>query len=208
MKNWKLSYFFIISILVITLDQLVKYLVHVKMYEGESIPLIGDWLKLNYQTNEGMAWGQKLAFLGKFAKITLTSFRVLVACLIPFYLYKLYQNNGHRGLILCGAFIFAGAVGNLVDSLIYGVLDPSLLIRSDAPLFSPLHGMVIDMFYFDIYHGYNLPLIGDVHLWPVFNVADASIFCAVIAILIFNKRFFPEQEKSTEEKIDIIEPQG
>jgi signal peptidase II len=198
MKNWKLSYYFIIAVAVILLDQLVKYLIHTNMYEGESINIIGNWLKLNYQTNEGMAWGQKLDFLGKYAKITLTSFRIVVACLIPWYLHKLYTNNSHRGLILCGAFILAGAVGNLVDSLIYGVLDEELLIRSYEPLFKPLHGMVIDMFYFDIYHGYDLPILGELHLWPVFNVADASIFCSVIAILIFNKRFFPEENETKE----------
>lgn len=194
MKNWKPIHFFAVALGVIALDQLVKYLIHQHMEEYDSVPLLGKWLSLNYQTNEGMAWGQKLDFLGPYAKITLTSFRVVVVCLIPFYLVKLYNDGAHRGLILCGAFILAGAVGNLVDSLIFGVLDSELLIRTTDPLFAPMHGMVIDMFYFDIYHGYDLPIIGDVHLWPVFNVADASIFCAVVTILLCNKKFFPEDE--------------
>ncbi len=200
MKNWKPIYFFAISIAVIALDQLVKYLVHIYMYEGNSIPVFGEWFSLNYQTNEGMAWGNKLEFLGDYHKVALTSFRVVVASLIPFYILKLYRDGAHRGLILCGAFIFAGAVGNLIDSLIYGILDAELLIRSTTPLFPAMHGMVIDMFYFDIYHGRNIPFIGELDLWPVFNVADASIFCSVIAILICNKTFFPEEVKKIEPK--------
>lgn len=207
MKNWKPIHFFLISIAVIALDQAVKYWVHQNMEEYDSIPILGNWLSLNYQTNEGMAWGIKLGF-GNYGKLLLTSFRVVVACFIPFYLIKLYKNGSPRGLILCGAFILAGAVGNLIDSLIYGVLDETLLVRSTDYLFKPMHGMVIDMFYVDLYHGYGIPLLGDVHLWPVFNVADASIFCSVIAILVFNKRFFPEvvkgEEEAKEENQEVI----
>jgi signal peptidase II len=202
MKNWKPIHFFGVSIAVIALDQLTKYLTHQYMYEGGSIPVLGEWFSLNYQTNEGMAWGQKLEFLGDYHKVTLTSFRVVVACLIPFYLIKLYKEAAHRGLILCGALIFAGAVGNLVDSLIYGILDEELLIRSTTPIFPAMHGMVIDMFYFDIYHGRDVPIIGSLDLWPVFNVADASIFCSVVAILIFNSKFFPEEKKKEEPVVE------
>ena len=191
MKNWRPIHFFSITIAVIVLDQLSKYLVHQNMEEYGSIPLLGDWLSLNYQTNPGMAWGQKLSFLGDFAKLTLTSFRVIVGCLIPWYMIKLYNKEASKGLILCIALVLAGAVGNLIDSLFYGILDERLLV--DNPLFGFMHGKVIDMVYVDIYHGYGLPVLGDVHLWPVFNVADASIFCSVIAILIFNKKFFPEE---------------
>lgn len=190
MKNWKPLHFFIIAISVIVLDQIVKYLIHQNMVEYGSIPLLGDWLSLNYQTNPGMAWGQTIP--GGYGKLILTSFRIVVAFLIPMYMIKLHKSEAHKGLILCIAFVLAGAVGNLVDSIIYGVLDERLLVN-EAP-FALLHGKVIDMFYVDLYHSYDFPVLGELHLWPVFNVADASIFCSVIAILIFNKRFFPEGE--------------
>lgn len=193
MKNWKPIHYFALAIAIIVMDQLSKYLVHQNMHEYGSIPLLGDWLSLNYQTNPGMAWGQKLSFLGDYAKITLTSFRVVVACLIPWYMIKLHQKGASKGLILCIALVLAGAVGNLVDSLFYGMLDERLLV--EGPLFPFMHGKVIDMVYVDIYHSYDFPFLGELHLWPVFNIADASIFCSLIAILIFNKRFFPEEEE-------------
>lgn len=189
MKHLKPIHYFLIALVVIGLDQLVKYWVHMNMYEYENIPVFGDWLSLNYQTNPGMAWGQRLSFLGNYDKITLTSFRIVVAILIPFYILKLYKNRAHTGLLLCIAFILAGAVGNLIDSIFYGVLDANLLV--DNAIFPALHGKVIDMFYVSIYHG-QVPIIGQLDLWPVFNVADASIFCSVIVILAMNKQFFPE----------------
>ena len=190
MKNWKPLHYFLITLIVIVVDQIVKYLVHQNMYVGENIPVIGDFINLNYQLNPGMAWGNKLD--GDYGKIILTGFRLVVSCFIPLYLIKLFNKGAHKGLVLCIALILGGAVGNLIDGLIYGVLDENLIISN--ALFPAMHGYVIDMFYFNIYHG-DLPLVGQVDLWPVFNVADASIFCSVIAIMIFNKKFFPEKEK-------------
>ena len=189
MKNWKPSYYFLITAIVIIVDQIVKYLVHQNMYVGENKALIGDVVNLNYQLNPGMAWGQKID--NEYGKLILTSFRLVVSFVIPWYILKLYKNGSHRGLILCIALIFGGAVGNLIDGLIYGVLDPDLMVS--GALFPAMHGYVIDMFYFSLFHG-EVPLLGWVDLWPVFNVADASIFCSVIAIMIFNKKFFPEKE--------------
>ena len=196
MKNWKPQHYLLLSLAVICIDQLVKYIVHQNMYYQEEIPFLG-FIKWNYQLNAGMAWGTSLEFLGDYKKITLTLFRLIVSFLIPVYLIKLYNKKSHPGLILCIALIFGGALGNLIDGLFYGVLDPENLQvynKWDMGLF---HGYVIDMIYFDLYHG-KLPLVGRVDLWPVFNVADSAIFCSVIAIMIFNKKFFPEEEQNAE----------
>ena len=193
MKNWKPTHFFLISIGVILLDQLTKYLVHQNMAYQEEIHLFG-FIKLNYQLNPGMAWGTSLEFLGDAKKMTLTVFRLIVSGFIPVYLINLYKKGAHSGLILCIAFILGGAVGNLIDGLFYGMLDPEYLLVYNKWDMEFLHGYVVDMIYFDLYHG-SLPLVGHVDLWPVFNVADSSIFCSVIAIMILNKKFFPEEEK-------------
>lgn len=187
MKNWKPLHYFLVTALVIIVDQITKYLTHQNMYVSENIPLVGDVVNLNYQLNPGMAWGQKID--NEYGKLILTTFRLVVSFIIPWYILKLFNNGSHRGLVLCIALIFGGAVGNLIDGLIYGLLDEDLII-ADA-LFPAMHGYVIDMFYFSIYHG-ELPFVGWVDLWPVFNVADASIFCSVIAIMVFNKRFFSD----------------
>jgi len=191
MKNWKPIHFFLMAVLVIVVDQLVKYLVHANMEEHQTVSVFGNWFSIHYETNPGMAWGIEIA--GDYGKLILTSFRIIVACFIPVYILKLYNSGGNRALILCIAFIFAGAVGNLLDSIFYALLDPILLV-DNAP-FPLLHGKVIDMFYADLYHGKIFGI--NLNLWPVFNIADASIFCSVIAILAFNKRFFPEKQEES-----------
>ena len=119
---------------------------------------------------------------------------------IAYYLYMLIKKNVHAGLLFCVALILGGAVGNVIDSTFYGVfLDNA---PPEAPL-SWFYGQVIDMFYVDIWEG-RLPdwipgIGGDyMSLWPVFNIADSSIFVGVFTILIFQKKFFkPEEEAET-----------
>ena len=202
MKNLKLTHYFLIAFTVIVIDQIVKYLIHINMYEGQSITVFGDWFKINYVTNPGMAFGITLG--GAYGKVILTVFRLGAMVGIAWYIYSLIKKNAHAGFILCIAFILGGAVGNLVDSVIYALLDVNLLVSSydlggtPAP-FALFHGKVIDMFYLDIISGYYpdwVPFIGTNYysFWPVFNIADASIFCSVIVILIKQKSFFIEDE--------------
>jgi signal peptidase II len=202
MKNLKLTHYFLIAIGVIFIDQVVKYLIHQNMYEGESITLLGDWFKINYVTNPGMAFGITLG--GAYGKVILTVFRLGAMFGIAWYIKSLIDKKAHAGFILCIAFILGGAVGNLVDSVIYAILDTDLLVSpydlggTPAP-FALFHGKVIDMFYLDIISGYYpewLPGMGGDYysFWPVFNVADAAIFCSVIVILVKQKVFFVEEE--------------
>ncbi len=213
MKNFKLTHYFLIALGVILIDQLVKYFIHQNMYEGESITVFGDWFKINYVTNPGMAFGITLG--GSYGKVILTVFRLFAMIGIAWYIKTLITNKSHTGFILCVAFILGGAVGNLVDSVVYGFFDTNLIVTAfenggvEAP-FALFHGKVIDMFYLDIISGYYpdwLPLMGGDYysFWPVFNIADAAIFCSVIVIMIKQKVFFVEE--NNEEQPATVEGQ-
>jgi signal peptidase II len=153
---------------------------------------LGDWFKLHYITNDGAAFGMKLNI--QYGKLILTSFRLLAMFGIIYYLYSLVKQKAHSGYIWCIALILGGAVGNLVDSMFYGVwLD---LYTIDAPMLL-FHGLVIDMFYFDICNCLIpewVPFIGGstYPLFPIFNFADAAIFVSVVFIVINQKKYFPE----------------
>lgn len=189
--------YFGIALFVIAVDQAVKMLVHFQMDFGTpgQIPVFGDWFKLHYTTNPGMAFGMELG--SEYGKMILTSFRLVAMVGIGYYLHYIIDKKNHPVYILCIAMILGGAIGNLVDSVFYGVWLDNAPYNAPTPWF---HGQVVDMFYFDIWEGYIpewVPLWGGSYtaLWPIFNVADASIFIGVAIILIFQNRFFPEKKE-------------
>lgn len=201
MKYWK---YFGITLLVIVLDQAVKMMVHYGMDFGTAgqIKVFGDWFKLHYTTNPGMAFGMQLG--SEYGKLILTSFRLIAMFGIGYYLYSLIDKKAHPGYIICIAMILGGAVGNLIDSVFYGVWLGNAPFDAASPWF---HGQVVDMFYIDIWEGFIpewVPLMGGSYtaLWPIFNIADASIFVGVGIILTFQKRFFDEENKETKSKED------
>ena len=203
MKNQVLKYF-LISVLVIIVDQIVKVVVHYNMDMGTQgqILIFGDWFKLHYLTNPGMAFGMKLDF--EFGKLILTVFRIGAMIAIGYYLYTIIQKQANSGLIICIALILGGAIGNLVDSIFYGIWFDNAPYDAPSPWF---HGQVIDMFYIDIWEGYLpnwIPLLGGDYmaLWPVFNIADASIFVAICFIIIFQKRYFKKEESETTAELE------
>ena len=191
--------FFMLALLVIVLDQFSKYVVHSHMQEGllGEIPLIGHWLKLHYTKNPGMAFGVELP--PPYGKLLLTGFRLLAVGGLCYYIAYLVRHRAAKGFIACMALILGGALGNLLDSIFYGV------IYHNAPFGAPskwFFGQVIDMIYVDIYEGFlpaAWPLVGGkyVSLWPIFNVADSSIFVGVALILLLQGRFF-QQERAAE----------
>lgn len=200
MKNQVLKYF-LIAAAIIVLDQVVKMLVHYNMELGSKgqILLLGNWFKLHYLTNPGMAFGMKLNF--EYGKLILTTFRIGAMFAIGYYLYSLIKKEAPKGLLLCIALILGGAIGNLIDSIFYGVFLDNAPFNSPSPWF---HGQVVDMFYIDIWEGYLpdwIPLLGGDYmaLWPVFNIADASIFVAICLIIIFQKTYFKKDEEETSE---------
>lgn len=199
--------FFLLSFGIIILDQSVKMLVHLNMEMGLSgqILLIGDWFKLHYTLNPGMAFGIELGTV--YGKLGLTVFRFFAMIALAWYIYHLNKNNAKRGFIWCMALILGGAVGNVIDSIFYGV------ILDNAPKSAPFpwfYGQVIDMFYFDIWEGFLpqwLPIVGGEYysFWPIFNIADASIFVGVAILLIFQKSLLTDtQPAKVESEKSII----
>lgn len=210
----KIYKYFLISTLVILIDQAVKLLVHFNMEMGEfgEINLLGDWFKLHYILNEGMAFGFK--FGSNYGKLMLTTFRLIAMLVIAYYLVLFTKKNLSSLLLISIAFILGGAVGNVIDSIFYGVfLGHVPAVENNLAFYPWFHGKVIDMFYVDFWQGYLpewIPLIGGEYFafWPIFNIADAAIFMGVSTILAFQKKFFayPEEnlaeiEVPTEERV-------
>lgn len=172
-------------VVIVLADQLLKIWVHSHMAYGQDIPVLGHWFVLRYIDNNGMAFGYE--FAEKYGKILLTGFRILAVGAIGFLIRSCIRRNYHLGFIICLSLIMAGALGNIVDSVFYGV------IYGYAPLF---HGKVIDMLYFPMFSG-HFPAWSPINASAeftffeyIFNLADASIFCGVVSILIFQEKYF------------------
>lgn len=164
-----------------------------------------DWAQLYFVENEGMAWGLK--FGGDFGKIALTLFRMVAVVFGVWYIRSILRKRQHPGFIACVGLIFAGALGNLIDSMFYGLIFEESTYTSVAKIFPEkgyagfLHGKVVDMLYFPIirttYPGW-FPFVGGEEFEffsPVFNIADASISVGVIALLVFQNRFLAKDAR-------------
>jgi signal peptidase II len=188
--------YFLLSLLIILLDQVIKMAVHNFMEPGYygQIELISPIVKLHYTLNPGMAFGIELG--SDYGKLILTSFRIIAMFGIGYFLFKLTVNKSKPLLLICTSLILGGAIGNLIDSVFYGVL------LNNAPVGAPMqwfHGQVIDMFFFDFYEGVLptwIPIWGGTYYsTPIFNFADAAIFCGVVIILFFQNQLFQQQDK-------------
>lgn len=167
---------------------------------GDEFPVIDHWFRIHFIENAGMAYG--LQFGGPSGKLILSLFR-LAAVIFGFYVLNRIIREGYPdGLIISGALILAGAIGNLIDSMFYGLIFSSSDYGGVAQLFPKgggyagfLHGKVVDMLYFPIYEGFLprwMPFKGGeyfIFFQPVFNISDAAISVGVIAILLFQKRW-------------------
>jgi signal peptidase II len=184
---------------IILLDQAVKIYVKTHFFYGQEQYLIGNWARLHFLENEGMAFGLKLSAT-PIGKLILSLFR-LAAVVFGFYLLKRLVRKGYTtGVIVCGALILAGALGNLIDSLFYGLIftESSFHVAQVVPWGQGygkfLHGRVVDMFYFPIVDTQipaGFPIIGGKRMAffePVFNIADAAISVGVLTLVLFQKR--------------------
>lgn len=198
----------IIIFLVLLVDQVSKIWIKTNMHLDESIAVFGDWFFIHFIENPGMAFG--LEFGGETGKIFLSLFRIVAIVFIGIYLRGLIKKNAPWGLIVSVALVFAGAAGNIIDSIFYGIVfsesPPLPVVASMFPegggYAGILQGKVVDMLYFPIIDTHWpewVPWLGGDRLQffrPIFNVADSSITIGMALILINQKRFFKEEEKS------------
>lgn len=204
---------FLIICFIVVADQALKIYVKTHFHAGESHAIIGNWFRLYFIENEGMAYGWK--FGGEWGKLLLTLFRLAAVIFGVFYIRKIIQNKYHPGFIICAALIFSGALGNLIDSMFYGLIfeDSSTYVNNIARIFPPhgyagfLHGKVVDMLYFPIIRNAHFPAW--IPFWggedfeffrPIFNVSDAAISIGIITILVCQKRFFKSNAKNITSK--------
>jgi signal peptidase II len=195
----------LIIIIAILVDQIIKIYVKTHFVLGEEL-VVFDWFRIHFVENNGMAMG--FEFGGKAGKLFLTVFRLLV---VPAILYWLFQNikaKVHNAVIIGIALIFSGAVGNILDSVFYGVLfntpaNSTAVLFADTPYGELFYGKVVDMFYFPFWQGVLpdwIPFMGGEYFTffqYIFNPADAFIFVGVALLFIFSKQAFPKEEQPT-----------
>jgi signal peptidase II len=206
----------LLIVLILVADQALKIWVKTTHPTGEILRVFGwSWFRLHFIENPGMAWGWK--FGNETGKVILTLFRLVAVIVGTWYLGKFIKEKYTKGFIICAGLIYAGAAGNLIDSMFYGMIFDKGLHFSPAlndymgylgtaefsgkGYSSFLHGSVVDMLYFPIINGQFpswIPIIGGDHFEffsPIFNIADASISVGVITLLIFQHQFIKKEEE-------------
>ena len=198
----------ILIVLVLIADQALKIWIKTNMMLGQEFKIFDDWFIIHFIENNGMAFGME--FGGELGKWILSIFRIIAVTAIVFYLRYLIREKAPQGLILAISLIFAGAVGNIIDSAFYGMIfnesygQVAQLFPPEGGYSSFLHGKVVDMFYFPVIEGnwpQWLPFWGGekfIFFRPVFNIADSSITVGVFIILLFQRKYFRETENEAE----------
>ena len=190
----------------IVVDQVVKILVKTNMQIGEDIPLIGEWCRLHFIENEGFAFGMSMG--GATGKVVLTLVRLVASAVIVWLLVRMVKGGTRSSLVVSLALIFAGAVGNLVDSCFYGLIfnesyySVATLFPADGGYAPLLQGKVVDMFYFPLFEfdwPTWVPLVGGNHFEffnAIFNVADSAITVGIVWLMIDQFFIAPKYKKS------------
>ena len=192
---------------VILADQALKIWIKTTFPFGHVMDMGGmPWAKLYFIENEGMAWGWKLG--GEWGKMLLTLFRLAAVIFGTWYLGKIVKQGYTKGFIVCASLIYAGALGNLIDSMFYGMIFTGSDYNTVATIFPEkgyagfLHGHVVDMLYFPMIKATYpqwVPFLGgkDFEFFsPIFNIADAAISVGVITLLAFQKRFLHKEDEA------------
>ncbi len=205
----------IIIFIVLFIDQAVKIWIKTNMALNTEFPVFGDWFIIHFSENKGMAFGME--FGGDTGKLILSIFRIVAVTFIGYFINKLIKEKAHWGFITAMCLIFAGAMGNIIDSVFYGWMFSSsynqiaTFMPEGGGYAKPLYGHVVDMLYFPIFKGFLpdwVPIWGGeykVFFQPIFNIADSAISIGVFVILIFNKLFFKEPQALKEEVLEEVE---
>ena len=192
MKLSKGSKLIILGVLMVVIDQIIKVLVKTNMDLGETINVFGDWCKLHYVLNDGMAFG--MAFGGVWGKLVLSLFRVGLSSALIWWISKLVKKSDTPVGVLVGlTLITAGAIGNIIDCFFYGMIWPEVTMAG-AP-FPFMFGQVVDMFYFPLFD-YDFWGFKGTFFGAVFNFADSCVTCGAIYLLLFQYKFFSKDEKT------------
>ena len=194
MKLSKGKKLIILGIAMVVIDQIIKVLVKTNMDLGQSINVIGDWFKLNFVLNDGMAFG--MAFGGVAGKLILSLFRIALSAGLIWWISKLYKKQDTPTGVLVGlTLITAGAIGNIIDCFFYGLIWPETTMAG-AP-FAFMFGQVVDMFYFPLFD-YDFWGFKGTFFGAVFNFADACVTCGAAYLLLFQYKFFSKEDKKIE----------
>ena len=204
----------LIILVVLIIDQFLKIWVKLNMEYGSEFAIFGlEWAKIHFVENNGMAFGMSIG--GSFGKLILSVFRIIAVSALGYYLFILVKGKESIKLLGSFALILAGAIGNIIDSVFYGIIFSSSSYHGGyASLFpenggysSFLHGKVVDMLYFPIINGKIpswFPFWQNENFYffkPVFNIADTAITLGVIGIILFSKHFLPTKSKAKVEEV-------
>lgn len=200
MRNLAKKPFWIVAIILV-IDQVSKILVKTTMYIGQEYRYLGDWGRIHFIENNGMAFGME--FAGEAGKIILTLFRLAAVVGLGFYIRHIIRTKPNTLFIVFLSMICAGALGNIIDSVFYGILfsestpyELAAFLPESGGYASLMHGKVVDMFYFPIFKGFWpewMPFVGGNYFEffrPIFNVADSAITIGVFGLIVFQRRFF------------------
>ena len=196
-------------LVVLFLDQWLKFYIKTNFSLGQSEMMIGDWFELHFTENPGMAFGLTLG--GVWGKIVLTIFRIVASGIIIYYIKTLINERAHTMMIVLVSLILAGAIGNIIDSVLYGQIFGESTYHQVAQFmpasggYAPVfQGKVVDMLYFplvDTFWPDWIPYLGGSRFQffrPVFNIADAAISIGVFAIIAFRSKLFVQNEPDNE----------
>lgn len=202
-----------VIVLILILDQLLKIWVKTHLALGQTVPVLGHWFNLCFVENEGMAFG--LSFGHNVGKLLLTLLRIALVVLICWYMHRQIKQDKMGGLALVVfSLIVAGALGNIIDSLFYGLVFSESSVFAVASAFPEgggyapfFFGKVVDMFYVKLFHiPDNFPLWGGSYFFPaIFNIADTCITVGIFLMLIFNKRVLDMEVFQSKDKKEVSE---
>jgi signal peptidase II len=208
----KIKHVLLIVLLVLLLDQGLKIYIKLNFALGDEVNVFGSWFRLHFIENSGMAFGMNLG--DRWGKLALSLFRLAAVVWGLFFIKNKLVGKGYpNGLLVCAALILAGALGNLIDSILYGKIftissyhstQVSQLVPWGEGYGDVFYGKVVDMLYFPLFVFQWpdwLPIVGGntfEFFRPVFNIADASIFIGVLSILLLQRRFLKNEEEREE----------